>query len=74
MEVKTGASYPSINFVKIASIVSDVLTDDRVFLAIDETKVPFTKGIKSLSDVYNFTNPTVKKFLVFDPVEEKRTI
>jgi len=74
VELKTGASYPADNFLKIASVTSGTVTDEREYLSISESKIPFTKWIKDLSDVYNFTDPTVKKFIVFDPITGKINI
>lgn len=76
-EIKTWASYPLKNFLPLASITGGTITDERVMIEIDSTKIPrpaFNQSIKDLNDVYAFANPTVKKFLVRDEVEQYRTV
>lgn len=69
--VNTGASYPASNYIPLASITAGVITDDRVWLKILNDKYIFTKYLRDLSDVYQFSTPTTKKFLVWDPINSK---
>jgi hypothetical protein len=69
--VNTGASYPSANYIPLASITGGSITDERVALKIWADRFSFTKWLRDLTDVYNFTTPTTKKFLVWDIVNSK---
>lgn len=75
--IKTWANYPAWNYIPLASITGWTITDERIFLKVKQSRLDlptFNQSIKDLNDVNNFANPTVKKFLVRDEVEEHRTI
>lgn len=71
--ISTGASYPAGNYIPLASITGGTITDERTKVTVKADAFIFSKSLRDLLDVYNFTTPTTKKFLVFDTGTNKWT-